>query len=442
MTPGTVDAGNARLLVEARLGRAPQDMLEAAVVLEAWAGVPAQAALDAARTIMPAEPVAAQASTGRLPRARDQRGVLLDGAAFVVTVIAIACWAAPLASSVGVTTVERALMLALPLTLALQWSLGSRFLDRPHGVAQLAHQRWALLLVAAAVLAAPALALGRAGTLAGLLTVTWTGGTILLRRGWPAIYVATILLATVAMVAGVEAMAVVIATAAATVLAVIAALWPVAASGSGRGSLGRWERTAVAGAIGVGLGLMLVLDRTVSWTDGALPALALLPSAVGGLLGGYHLRHLEQEIPGALSGVPASAAHAGGGLGWAPVRVLLEALARFALLCGALSAALLWLTPWLGESARGAGVLAGFALLALASMLVGLLESMGRGRWALVAVAAAATAEAAIRVTGTDPFPGTGLVVAGAVGAVLVLPAVVDLLRRPASTLATALWIP
>jgi hypothetical protein len=87
-------------------------------------------------------------------------------------------------------------------------------------------------------------------------------------------------------------------------------------------------------------------------------------------------------------------------------------------------------------------VLAGFALLALASMLVGLLESMGRGRWALVAVGCAAAAEAAIRVSGTDPFPGTGLVVAGAVGTVLVLPAVVDLLRRPASTLATALWIP
>ena len=30
-----------RSLVQARLGRDPQDMLEAAVVLEAWAGVPA-----------------------------------------------------------------------------------------------------------------------------------------------------------------------------------------------------------------------------------------------------------------------------------------------------------------------------------------------------------------------------------------------------------------
>jgi hypothetical protein len=124
------------------------------------------------------------------------------------------------------------------------------------------------------------------------------------------------------------------------------------------------------------------------------------------------------------------------------VRVLLAALGRFLLLCGLLSSALLWLSPWLGDSSRGAGVLVGFALLALASTLVGLLESMGRGRWALVVVGCAAAAEAVVRFTDADPFPGTGLVVAGALGVVLALPVVLSLLRRPASTLATALWIP
>ncbi|HMJ33067.1 MAG TPA: hypothetical protein VK501_04040 [Baekduia sp.] len=439
MTGATLDAREAGLVVEARLGRAPQDMLEAAVVLEAWAGVPAQAALAAARTMMPPVAAAPQRSVGRLPRPRNQEGVLLDGAAFVVTVIAIACWAAPLGSSVGVAVVEHALMLALPLTLALQWALGSRFLDRPHGVAQLADHRGTLILGAVAVLVLPSLAFGLGGTLAGLLTITWTGGTLLMRRRWPAVYVLAILLATVAMVADAEALAVVGVTAAVTTFAVVAALWssvpPV------RRSLGRWERAVMAGAIGVGLGLMLILDRTVSWTDGAVPALALLPSAVAGFWGGYHLRHLDQAIPSALSGVPVGVANARG-LGRAPVRVLLETLGRFLLLCGALSATLLSLTPWLGDSARGAGVLVGFAVLALASMLVGLLESMGRGRWALLAVGVAAGAEAAIRFTGADPFPGAGLVVAGTLCVVLVLPAVLGLLRRPARTLATALWIP
>jgi hypothetical protein len=107
-----------------------------------------------------------------------------------------------------------------------------------------------------------------------------------------------------------------------------------------------------------------------------------------------------------------------------------------------LSVVLLALTPWLGASARGAGLLVGFGLVALATLLVGLLEGMGRGRGALVAVACAVAAETAIRMAGSDPFPGTGLVVGGSLAAVLVLPAVVGQLVRPARTLATALWIP
>ena len=65
---------------------------------------------------------------------------------------------------------------------------------------------------------------------------------------------------------------------------------------------------------------------------------------------------------------------------------------------------------------------------------------MGAGR--CVAVACAAAAEAAIRLAGADPFAGTGLVVGGSLAIVLVLPAVVGQLIRPARTLATALWIP
>ncbi|MDX6703733.1 MAG: hypothetical protein QOF26_3959 [Baekduia sp.] len=439
MTPDTPGHHEAALLVEARLGRPPQDVLEAAVVLEAWAGVPAQAAMEAAQRIMPGVPAEAQRSVGRLPRARNREGALLDGVAFIITVIAIATWAAPLSSNVGVSVVERGLWLALPLTLGLQWILSSRFLDRPHGVAQLADHRGMLVLGGVTVLLVPSLVLGVGGLLAGMLTVTWTGGTLLIRRGWPAAYVLAILLATQAMVAGLDALAVVGATAAATTLIVVFALRP--ASSPVRRSLGRWERATGAGAIGVCIGLMLILDRTVSWTDGALPALALLPSTVAGFWAGYHLRHLEQAIPGAVLGASVADAHTGP-LGWPPVRVLLGSLGRFVLVCGTSSAALLWLTPWLGDSARGAGVLAGFGLVALASMLVALLESMGHGRWALTTVAAAAALEAATQLAGLHPFSGTGLVAGGALAVALVLPAVTALLWRPASTLATALWIP
>jgi hypothetical protein len=441
MTAPTVEPQAARLLVEARLGRAPQDMLEAAVVLEAWAGVPAQTALAAASVTMPVEPASPQPSAGRLPRHREGDRVLADGAAFLVCVVAIACWAAPLTSDMGVTAVEHGLALALPLTLALQRMLGSRFLDRPQGIKQLARHRVLLLTIAAAALLIPTLLLDAGGTLAGLLTISWTGGTILIRRRWPAVYVAIVLLATAAMAASAQALDVVALAAAATVVAVGLALAPMRGSAPTRRSLGRGEPVAVAAAIGVGLGVVLVLDRSVSWTAGAVPALALVPSTVAALLAGHHLRRLEWAIPQALLGVAATATDTGQ-LGRAPTRVLLGALLWLLVLSAALSAVLLWLSPWLGESARAAGVMVGFALVALASLAVGLLESLGRGRWALVAVACGAAAEAVIAIGDVRPFGGIGLVAGGGVIALLALPVVVALLRRPASTLATALWIP
>lgn len=438
MSDVTLDPADAELIVAARLGRRPQDMLEAAVVLEAWAGVSAQGALAAARALMPTTPTKPQSSVGPLPKPRSRDGVLLEGTAFIITVIAIACWAAPLALSLGVEVVERALMVALPLTLALQWGLRSRYLDRPQGLAQLADRRWRLLIVAGAVIGVPSILLGLSGALAGLLTVTWSGATILVRRHWTGAYVVTILVGTPAMIAGVAPLAIVGAIGGVTMIAVALAL---RVSGiPARQSPGRWQRAAVAAVIGAGLGLMLVLDRTVSWTEGAVPALALLPSTVAGFWGGYHLRHLEQAIPGAVSGISASDARARG-LAWPALRVLLGALGRLLLLSAGLSAALLALTPWLGSSARGTGVLVGFGLFALAALLVSLLESMGRGGWALVAVACAVAVEQVVRMRGTDPFPGTGLVVGGAVAVILVLPALIALLSRPASTLATLLWI-
>ena len=68
--------------------------------------------------------------------------------------------------------------LALPLTLALQWGLRSRYLGRPNGLLGLrpctgARSRWAPWRSSSL----PALALGASGALAGLLTLTWTGGT-------------------------------------------------------------------------------------------------------------------------------------------------------------------------------------------------------------------------------------------------------------------------
>ena len=58
---------HAQRVVEARLGREPQDMLEAAVVLEAWAGIPAGEALQSGRAIMASDTPEPRPSAGRLP---------------------------------------------------------------------------------------------------------------------------------------------------------------------------------------------------------------------------------------------------------------------------------------------------------------------------------------------------------------------------------------
>ena len=68
---------------------------------------------------------------------------------------------------------------------------------------------------------------------------------------------------------------------------------------------GRWSRTLGAALIGAGVGTLLAGDPTVTWTTGSLGALALLPSAAGGLWAGLHLWKLAPALPRALTGVLA-----------------------------------------------------------------------------------------------------------------------------------------
>jgi hypothetical protein len=438
VTGALIDPLEARRLVEARLGRRPQDMLEAAVALEAWAGLPAQGALEAARGVMRDESPVPQPSTGALPDRTTEKGALLEALTFLTTVIAIACWTAPLAASVGVEVVGRAVMLALPVTLGLQWGLSSRFLAREHGRAHLGRRRPVLALAACALVVAGWLALGQAGLIAGLLTVTWVAGTILVQCHWGGVYAAGIMLTTAAMLAELRPMVVLGVAAAAAVLAALAALRPAAAPARATGA--RWTRVSAAAAIGAGTGLLLIIDPTVSWTDGAVPAIGLVPSAVAGFWGSYRLRDLGYAIPRAVWGVRVGAPPPRG-LGSAPLRLMLSALGELVAITAGLSAALLLLTPWLGDVDDAAGLLLGFGLLAPAMLLAGVLESLGRARAVLVAVACAAAAEAYLRWSDVAPFPGVGLVVGGVIAAAFLVPMAIAVLGRPASTLATTLWI-
>jgi hypothetical protein len=439
VSQGGLSSLQARRIVEARLGREPQDMLESAVALEAWAGVDAGEALAHGREMMVWAPSAPKPSAGRLPGTPEQRGIAIEALSFVIVVVAIACWAAPLSDRLGATVVERALIIALPATLTLQWGLASRYQSRPEGLAHLGRRPFLLLLPAVALVAVPAALFGRSGALAGLLTLTWTGGTIVIRRRWSLAYAGMVVLASAAMVAGLPATNVLSCTAALTTVGVGLALRArIAPTGH---PPGRWGRTIVAALIGAGVGVLLVADRSVDWSLGALPAIALIPSSVASFWGGYHLWAFQQAIPQALSGV-AVADPSRRGLHRAPLRVLFGAVARVVGLTTVLSLALLVGAAELGQDTTGQTVLVAFGLVALATMFAGLLESVGRGPWAMLALAAGVTGEVlADRFTEVGPIAGGGLIVGASIAIVIALPVAVMMLCRPATTLATALGI-
>ena len=439
MSAARLEPLSAQRIVEARLGREPQDMLEAAVVLEAWAGIPAGEALQSGRAIMASDTPEPQPSAGRLPGADAQGGLRVEALSFVIAVVAIAAWAAPLSSRVGSDAVARALICALPMTLALQWGLASRYLSRPEGVARLGRRPVLLLLAALALVAVPALIMGRSGAVAGLLTLTWTGGTIVIRRQWSLAYAGMVVLASGAMVAGMPATNVLGFTAALTTVAVAVAVRArVVPSGH---SPGRWGRAILASAIGAGVGLVLVIDRTVDWSVGSIPAIALLPSSLASFWAGYHLWRFQQVITQTLSGVAVADGRVRG-LGRRPLRVLLGAVARLALLTTALSVLLVVVASSLEVKASGSTVLVGFGLVALATLFVGLLESLGRGVWALAALAVGIAGEAAaVRLTELGAVAGGGLIVGASLAVVIALPVAIAALSRPATTLATSLGI-
>jgi hypothetical protein len=434
-----LSALQARRIVEARLGREPQDMLEVAVALEAWAGVDAGEALDRGREMLATAPTEPRRSAGRLPTKPAQRAIAVEALSFVIAVVAIACWAAPLSRSLGPHVVGEALVVALPTTLTLQWGLASRYLSRPEGLAHLGRRPLPLVLVALGLVAVPAAVLGRSGALAGLLTLTWMGGTIVIRRHWALAYAGMVVVASAAMVAGLPAPNVLSATAALTTAGVALALRArIAPAGH---PPGRWGRALVAAGIGGGVGLLLVVDRSVDWSLGSLPAIALLPSSVASFWGGHHLWSFQEAIPRTLSGVPMAGPGARG-LHRGPLRVLFGAVARVVGLTTVLSVLVLGGAAELGLHTTGRTVLVAFGLVALATLFAGLLEAVGRGRWAIVALVAGVAGEVAWQLlTGPGAIAGGGLIVGASIAILVALPVAVAMLCRPAATLATALGI-
>jgi hypothetical protein len=474
--------GRVRDLVEARLGRRPQDKLEAAVVLEAWGGMRPPLALDVSGDAVDrtdGRPVRSVANP-RQSAPRD-KAVVAEGLALLIAVVAVALWTLPFGRALGTHVWDAAVRIALPITLGGQWMLRSRYLGRPSGLQALRHD-WLGALCVLAAGSGLAVTQGQRGLVCALLVVTWLGGTVLVRRGWALVYVALLVGVAVEVNVGVDPLRTLAATAGATLFV---AIFVVAMAGSTVQAAGRPSRALAAGLMGAGIGGLLVLDTSVGWgSAGVLPALALVPSTAGSFWGGYHLWRFYEDVPRALAGVPVAEADraslrgpAMGVLGGAfgrlvGVTVVLSALTLLVAAYVAATPAARGSTPVavavdpgaaralgpLGLSANPqlvapeapappadhagqTALLAGFGLIALATLLISVLQSLGFPSWALFTLACALAAELAMSTWDGAPFGGTALVTGAAVAVLVAMPPVIGLFLRPGRVLATILWI-
>jgi hypothetical protein len=435
-TPGHQYAAG---VIEARLGRGAQDVLEAAVVLEAWGGVRAGRALGLGSRVVPPKPP--RWTPGRLtteePGRRD--GVLSEALALIMAILAVASWAGPLSDQVGTAVLEQAIVIALPLTLALQWAIRSRYLSRRSGLACLAHDRLALCAIVLLGIEGPLMLLRPYGPLAGMFVAIWVGGTVLARRGWALPYGLLLVGAVIGLEFQLPAYPLLeILTAIVLVAGVVAVRTGETGSNEPAGRVGRalW-----AGAIGAALGGLLVGDPSLGWgVHGAFPALALLPSVLGSFWGGYHLWKFYDAVPRGLQGVTLTQANGRDRRG-AAMGIFLGALVRLVGMTIVLSAVVLFIAQWTSGTNR-LSLFVGFGCVALVTLLVSVLESLAYARWALfAAVASIATELIVSNVVLPHTVPGAALIAGTLVGILLTLPPLLLLLVRPGRVLATSLWI-
>ncbi len=431
------DRDEARGIVRARLGRPAQDRLEAIVVLEAWGGVATTTAFALGSGIV--APPSPDAATGRwaLPEPDGRESVVAEGFALLLAIIAIAAWAGPLSRQLGPLVLERALQVALPVTLGLQWAIRSRYLSRRAGVRCLAEDL-VVLLTLAVLLASSLLVLPRFAPIAGAFVVVWVGGTVLARRGWGVVYGALVTGEAVALGAGAPARIALAALVATTVLLVSLAVRTAGApSVEPPAPLGR---ALIAGAIGALLGGVLVADASLGWgVHGAFPALALVPSVIGSFWGGFHLWQFHAEVPRGLRGVPLT--QAGGPIARGPaVRIVTGALMRLIGVSAVLSALVVGAGVWTRGTDR-TSLFAAFGCAALVCLFVSLHESLGYVRWALLSATAGLAVELAVQRWAGLHVAGAGLIAGGATGTLLALAPLLTRLRSPGRVLATALWI-
>jgi hypothetical protein len=429
----------AAAIINARLGRPARDLLEATVVLEAWSGRSASAAMTTARGLVDLDgPPLRSTSKVDPTEDREQQSVLAEGITLVLLILSVAAWATPIRRQLGPGVLSHAIRFALPIAIALQWTLRSRYLSRRFGLSSLARDGWACCGLLLALIEVPLALIPSWGPMAAMLVPVWVGGTVLTRRGWGLMYAAVLVLTTIALDNGLAAYVVLGALTAITLLLCLAAVATRRQATDERP--GTLRRAMSAALLGAGIGILLVADPTLGWgVHGIHPAIALLPSVVGSIWGGYYMWNFYDEIPRGLRGVPLDSASRAA-LSDPAMSIFIGAILRLLGATVVLSALVIALDG-LTHGTDALSLFVAFAFVGLVSLLIGMLESFGLQRAGFIAAAAAVAAELTCRYLMHSHVPGAALAVGAAVGVLLTLPPLISRLARSGRVLATMLWI-
>jgi hypothetical protein len=437
--PGAARDHYAQAVLEARLGRPPRDLLEATVVLEAWAGRPARSAMTSARRLINLGGAPPPATSDLDPPQDYARwSVIAEGITLVLLILSVAAWATPIRRQLGPNVLSHAIRVSLPIAVALQWGLRSRYLSRPSGLACLAREGGAVGLILFTLVDVPLAFIPHWGIVAAILLPIWVIGTIVTMRGWGLIYAAVLVAGTVALGHGLNVYAILGSLAAITLLMCVAALRTHHQPADERA--GTMRRAILAALIGGCVGVLLVGDNSLGWgVHGIHPAIALLPSVIGSIWGGYYLWNFYDALPRGLRGVSLRGASRAA-LSDPAMSIFLGGAARLILATVLLTGGVVALHG-LTHGTDAPSVFVAFGCVGLVCLLLGLLEAFSLQYAALVAAAAALGTEFAWQAIVPNPAPGTALALGAAVGVGLTVPLLALRLARSGRVLATTLWI-
>ena len=431
----------ASVLVAARLGREPQDALEAAVALEAWGGLPAEEALACAlRVVAAIDPTAPRPTPLHALAVSDQSFAIGD-VGFVFGVLFTGFWVSRLAVELGDRGVDRAWRIALPLSLGIQWFFRRRYLSSPDGLGRLRSHAQTVFAPLVLLLGAIGILIRPGGWLAAGLTIVWVGGFVLAQRGWGLGFGASLVAGALVLKVGIAAPTLVAIAVVAVICAAAIALSTVRSSPRRPGSA---ARALTAGLVGAGLGLLLVVEPRFPWNArGALPALTVVPSLLGSLWGGFHMARLWDVMPQVLVTTTVRKRHEGTA-GRLMMRLLVESIARLLLGAGLISLCVMaWV--WFDGAVTGPdrrifiSLLVAHGVLAVAGLCVALLEAFGRWAWAIVSVAAGVLVALSLGRWAYELTPGVRITWGAIAALAMALGPLLALLREPDRNLAAGL---